>query len=47
VFVFLALFSLSMAWILKYTHGEAPQGAAPPTMGATPASGSGQEVARQ
>jgi MFS transporter, NNP family, nitrate/nitrite transporter len=40
VFIFLALFSLSMAWILKYTRGPStgstPQSAGLPTIGATP-----------
>jgi hypothetical protein len=39
VFIFLALFSLSMAWILKYARGESPGSTAQsvqlPTVGAT------------
>lgn len=36
VFVFLALFSLSMAWILKYTHEAPPAGAHAPARDAAP-----------
>jgi NNP family nitrate/nitrite transporter-like MFS transporter len=39
VFVFLALFSLSMAWILKYTHEAPAPGVAPSTDGQSKAKG--------
>ncbi len=46
VFIFLALFSLSMAWILKYARDLTPQDAARPDLRTVPAGGSRQrEVA--
>jgi NNP family nitrate/nitrite transporter-like MFS transporter len=46
VFIFLALFSLSMAWILKYTHEVAPQVAAPLPLGTVGAQASSRVLSR-